>query len=504
MDFRKKIALCGIFGFALLAGAGVVQAGALGAPFIVNGSTPVDSKVPLDVTAGSGGDQAILFQDATLGGRYVRRYDSNGVALTSVETALGPYGEAVAVDRVGNHVVVETVPGLPGIYARIFNRAGAAIVNQYRLDTNTGGQQSGPVVAMNGDGVFAVTWTSYYSSTSTQYVQTRLFNPNGTARSAMLNVASATNTFIAPTGISVDGTGNAAIVWQQRDFSTPIGMSVWLRRYNSVGSALSSATQMNMGTDQAIYPHVSTNTEGALVATWSKYSAATDSRVIMAQRYTAAGAAAGGNFVVSSTMGNGQYQDVGMMDDGSFAVVWDNDNRYHVPSAIPTIYGRQYDSAGNAVAPELPISDGVASAFFAVVGMDLAGNFTASWRQYNPATAKMNVYARRYRMDTLPPITVLANQVPQGNFSGAAGSFQYFKFTIPAGTANFNLTMTGAGNADILLRYGALPTASIFDVSPGLSTSNESLLIGSPPAGDFYVAVWGSAAYSNVSLIVSY
>jgi hypothetical protein len=224
----------------------------------------------------------------------------------------------------------------------------------------------------------------------------------------------------------------------------------------------------------------------------------------MAQRYTAAGAAAGGNFVVSSTMGNGQYQDVGMMDDGSFAVVWDNDNRYHVPSAIPTIYGRQYDSAGNAVAPEFPISDGVASAFFAVVGMDLAGNFTASWRQYNPATAKMNVYARRYRMDTLPPITVLANQVPQGNFSGAAGSFQYFKFTIPAGTANFNLTMTGAGNADILLRYGALPTASIFDVSPGLSTSNESLLIGSPPAGDFYVAVWGSAAYSNVSLLVSY
>jgi hypothetical protein len=193
-----------------------------------------------------------------------------------------------------------------------------------------------------------------------------------------------------------------------------------------------------------------------------------------------------------------------MMDDGSFAVVWDNDNRYHVPSAIPAIYGRQYDSAGNPVAPEFLISDGVASSFFSVVGMDLAGNFTASWRQYDPATAKMNVYARRYRMDTLPPITVLANQVPQGNFSGAAGSFQYFKFTIPAGTASFNLTMAGAGNADLLLRYGALPTASIFDVSPGLSTSNESLQIGSPPAGDFYVAVWGSAAYSNVSLLVSY
>jgi hypothetical protein len=495
------ISLKGLGLLVLAAVAGSAQAGPLGAPFLVNGSSPNASRNLLDVTTGEGGDAGLLYLDNALQGRYIRRYDSQGTGYVPAEGTMGPSGEAIAIDRVGNQILVGLGTGSVGVYARVLNKAGVLVVPAFRVDTNLSGTQFLPTVAANGDGTFAVMWGTTFSSSSSA-MQARLYNLNGTARSGMLTVATASHTMIGGAHAALDAAGNATVVWQQRNFATPIGFSAWTRKYNSVGGSLLSAVRLDDVDGQALVPHVAVRPDGSAgVVVWSDLNGS--SRVIKGQRLSASGTKAGSNFVVSDTSGNTSQNDVAMMDDGSFAVVWDNHNTDVVPTSIPDVRIRQYTATGVAVAPEAIVSDGVLSNG-ARVGMDLAGNILVGYQRRNVAAAQWEIYARRYAMDTLPPITPIGNGVPVTGLSGAAGSWQYFKFNVPAGTPSLSLTMTGAGNADFLLRFAALPTPSAFDISPGLPTSNESVLVGSPPAGDFYIAVWGASAYSGVSVTVSY
>lgn len=500
MQFRKW-ASWGV-GSVCLAAALTVHAGAMTSPYAVSAT---GQEMPLEVAAGGNGDQIVLYRGSDSDPRFKQRYGSNGVELSSTGEALGTgFGDSVSADRVGNHVVVGTVPGLQGIYARVYNRTGALITPQFRVDGSSGGTQGNPVVAMNGNGVIAVAWSNHQPSVATQYVQIRLFNLDGTARSGIYNVASAGDQMIAPTGIALDASNNAAVVWQQRNYATPNGFNVWLRRYNGTGTALTGAMRMNDTTNQALYPHVAANSAGALIAAWSTYSPATDSRVITGQRYDATGTRIGGNFVISSTQGNGQYNDVGMMDDGSFAVTWANDNRYYVPTAVPTVYARQFNSTGTAVGPEFQVNSANAHAAFPFLGMDLAGNFTIAWRQYDAGAQKWGVHARRYLMDTRPAVATLVNNVAVPGLADATNSFRYFKLSVPSGVSKFTVTMTGAGDADLFIRFAALPTLDAFDISPAIDGSNEAVVVNSPPPGDYYIALWGYTAYSNVTLTASY
>lgn len=495
-----KWASCGAGAMLLTVVCGV-QAGSVTSPYAVS---TTGQEMPLEVSAGLNGDQILLYRKNDNDARFKHRYGSNGSALAAQEEALATgFGDSVAGDRAGNHVVVGTIPGLSGIHARVYDRAGNIITPQFRVDQNTAGSQVSPVVAMSTNGVIAVAWASYQPSLSTQYIQIRLFNRDGTPRSGTHNVASAGDQFISPTSITLDGGDNASLVWQQRNYATPTGLNVWLRRYGSTGSALTNAMKMNDSSEQALFPHVASNTAGALIATWSTYAPATNSRVIMGQRYDASGTRIGNNFVISSRQGNGQSQDVGMMDDGSFAVTWANDNRYNVPAAVPAIYARQFNNAGAAVGSEFKVNTSGTAADFPFIGMDLAGNFTIAWRQYSGG-AGGGLYARRYVMDTRPVVTTLTNNVAAQGLSGAAGSFRYFKINVPTGVSQFTVTMTGSGDADLLMRFAALPTLDAFDIGQAVNGSNEAFTVGAPPPGEYYIGMWGYAAYSNVSVKVSY
>jgi hypothetical protein len=504
MQIIKTIAVFVVASIAACATAHV-QAGPLTGAFLINDGATAGERVPLEIAAGDNGDHAVLLRNSANESRFTARYRSDGSLIGNGLGSIGNSGDAIAVDRVGNTAVVGLITGTPGLYARVYNRTGALITPQFRVDSGATGTLGYPVVAMNGDGLIAVTWSNYVASNSTKYVHYRMFNPNGTARSGVLTVASLVqNQLIEANGIAIDRLGNASVAYIQRNFSTPIGINVWMRRFNSVGTAIGSTVRVNDVADQALFPHIATNPDGNLVVSWSQYTSGANSRVIMAQRYNANGTRIGANVVVSNASGNGQYNDVGMMDDGSFTVGWDNDNRQSAPTSVPGAFARQYRNDGTAVAPEFRVSQDGVAAFYSQLAMDLAGKYTVVWRQYDGAAAKWSVYARRYVMDTLPLVTVLQNNVAVTGLSGAAGSSQFFKIAIPLGTPSFTVAMTGAGDADMLIRYAALPSFTAYDIFPAINGSNESVQVNNPPDGEFYIEVNGYQAYSNVSLLVSY
>jgi len=96
----------------------------------------------------------------------------------------------------------------------------------------------------------------------------------------------------------------------------------------------------------------------------------------------------------------------------------------------------------------------------------------------------------------------LVSGVPITNLSGATGDQKYFSISMPSGSTSLNLQMSGgSGDADLYVRYGALPTTTTWDYRPYLLGNNEGVTVSSPTAGTWYVMVRGYATYSGASLV---
>lgn len=102
-----------------------------------------------------------------------------------------------------------------------------------------------------------------------------------------------------------------------------------------------------------------------------------------------------------------------------------------------------------------------------------------------------------------PP--TLVNGQPVTSLSGAAKSERVYKINVPAGAANFKVNIQGSsGDADLYVKRGVLPTATIYDCRPYKYSSTEECSFTNPQAGDWYVAVRGFSDYSDVSLAATY
>jgi hypothetical protein len=84
--------------------------------------------------------------------------------------------------------------------------------------------------------------------------------------------------------------------------------------------------------------------------------------------------------------------------------------------------------------------------------------------------------------------------------SGAAGSYQYTKILVPAGTSQLKVAMTGPScgmlglscnpDLDLYVKNGAKPTTSSYDGSSAATTNSETVTITSPAAAYWYLGVY--------------
>ncbi|HEX3556280.1 MAG TPA: PPC domain-containing protein [Thermoanaerobaculia bacterium] len=103
------------------------------------------------------------------------------------------------------------------------------------------------------------------------------------------------------------------------------------------------------------------------------------------------------------------------------------------------------------------------------------------------------------------PETEVHDGVPQPNLSDdRPDGTRYFTIAVPPGTANLSIaTSGGTGNADLLVRFGALPTSTAFDAASRSKTNTERVDIASPQGGLFKIALVATAPYSGVTLLVT-
>jgi vibriolysin len=102
-------------------------------------------------------------------------------------------------------------------------------------------------------------------------------------------------------------------------------------------------------------------------------------------------------------------------------------------------------------------------------------------------------------------VTTLSNGQTVTGIAGATGSWTYYKITVPASQTLLKITMSGGtGDADLYVKRGAQPTATVYDYRPYLTGNAESVSVTNPVAGDWYIGINGFAAYSGVSLNATY
>lgn len=100
---------------------------------------------------------------------------------------------------------------------------------------------------------------------------------------------------------------------------------------------------------------------------------------------------------------------------------------------------------------------------------------------------------------------VLAKGVPVTGIALATDSSKVYSITVPAGARNLNFQLSGgSGDGDIYVKQGATPTTSSYDGKSDGGTNAESVTIGAPAAGTYYLLLNAYRTVSGASLVANY
>ncbi|MCE9924699.1 M4 family metallopeptidase [Aeromonas media] len=106
---------------------------------------------------------------------------------------------------------------------------------------------------------------------------------------------------------------------------------------------------------------------------------------------------------------------------------------------------------------------------------------------------------------TPQPDKVLQNGVAVTNLTAAKGGKLNYTVEVPTGKSQLVIASSGgSGDADLYVKFGAVPTGTSYDCRPYKSGNAETCTLNAPKAGSWHVQLSGFSAFSGVSLKASY
>ncbi|MCY7283011.1 MAG: hypothetical protein LH679_06115, partial [Cyanobacteria bacterium CAN_BIN43] len=257
-------------------------------------------------------------------------------------------------------------------------------------------------VAMAADGSFAIAWSSRgqdINGSAEWGAYIRFFAPNGTPTSAETKVSPNTLQNQSTTSITLLQNGNYVVTWSDDNEATPdISLSgVHARIYQPNGTAVGGEFLINQSTDGDQYNSaIATSANGKFVVTWVSNADPIDfENGVRARMFHSDGTAFGSEFQVNSVIAGNQLKpSVAMADDGSFVVVWESQGQDGEGAGV---YGQRYTAAGAKQGTEFLVNQTIAKdQKTASVAMAANGSFVVTWTSDEGATYGNEIYARRY------------------------------------------------------------------------------------------------------------
>lgn len=317
--------------------SGVAQ----GSEFRVNVTTANDQLAPA-IAMDPNGNFVVAWssasQDGSGDGVYIRKYDNTGTATTgeiraNTYTTANQNDPSVAMDNSGNFVVSWTSGASSGsgqqdgsqygVYAQRFDSSATKVGGEFKVNTHTANSQGTSAVAMDADGDFVVTWTSYLQDGSVAGVYAQRYNASGVAQGSEFRVNQVTANAQFFSHVAMDDAGNFVVAWGS-DGQDGSGNGVYARRYNSSGTALGNEFRVNTYTaNHQYFANIAMSGSGEFVIQWSSQGQDGSGYGIYAQRYTSAGATDGAEFRANTYTTSSQLIGTSAMDNnGNFILAW--------------------------------------------------------------------------------------------------------------------------------------------------------------------------------------
>lgn len=280
-----------------------------------------------------------------------------------------------------------------GIYAQRYDAAGVAVGSEFRVNTYTTDDQNFAQSAALADGGFLITWSSLGQDGNGYGVYAQRYDAAG----AVVGDEFRVNTYTASrqvysTATSL-GDGGFLVTWSSagQDGSD---FGIFAQRYDAAGLAAGGEFRVNTFTiGNQNNSTVTAFADGGFLVSWQSLGQDGSGLGIYAQRYDAAGAAVGGEFRVNTTTaGDQNYASVASLSGGGFVVTWQSLDQDALSTAV---YGQLYDAAGAAVGGEFRINTfTTGDQSFASVSALANGGFIVSWSSNGQDGSGWGTYAQ--------------------------------------------------------------------------------------------------------------
>ncbi|MEZ0372049.1 MAG: fibronectin type III domain-containing protein [Candidatus Sericytochromatia bacterium] len=347
------------------------------------------------------------YQDGDGIGIFAQRYNSAGVAQGSefqVNTYTGNHQRfpAVAIDADGDFVISWNSYGQDGdgvgVFAQRFNSAGVALGSEFQVNTYTSGAQLHSSLAMDASGDFVISWYGKHQNEDNYGVFARRYNSAGVAQASELHVNTFTTGNQHTTAVAMDADGDFVITWTSYGQDGDVS-GIFAQRYNSAGQAQASEFPVNSYTSSfQRSPAVAMDSTGNFVISWESVNQDGSSGGVYAQRYHSLGQAQGSVFAVNTyTTGLQRSPAIAMDAEGDFLISWHSAGQVG-EGYYYDVFAQRYNSQGQAQGTEFQVnSTTIGDQRDPAVAMDANGDFVIAWGTYHVVNEE--VFAQRYRAD---------------------------------------------------------------------------------------------------------
>jgi hypothetical protein len=369
------------------------------AEFAVNTRTTYDQK-DADVAADANGNFVVVWssyrQDGDSGGVFGQRFGANGGRVGEEfqinTTTHGNQGEpAVAMGVDGRFIVVWHGPASPedaneDIFARRFGANGAAVGDEFRVNSFTDGEQVCPRAAMNSDVNCVIVWESEgVPQVGKRGICGQRYDSSGTTAGSEFAVSDEASTWRYP-DVGMDEAGGFVVTYI-RDSSFK---SVWVRQFepNGAGLYLSSRVNDAFNFTSLTRPALAMDAGGNYVIAWDGHPDSYLEDDIYVKRYHRTHVPLHPQFRVNTTVAGAQCEPcVAISDDGDFVILWASETG--VASTEADIIGQRFPSQSEHIGEPLLLGDEFRLNTYradeqrhAIAAITGEGGFVGVWESY--------------------------------------------------------------------------------------------------------------------------
>jgi len=292
---------------------------------------------------------------------------------------------SAAMDSQGNFVVVwrddNDGNGIGQIYARGFNFDGSEKFGLMTVNSDPGGRQRNPVVAMEPAGDFVVVWEddSDDSDGSGNYdIFARGFHPDGTERFHDTVVNQTTDGQQLDPDVAMNSGGSFVVTWED-DIGDDGYYQIYARGFNADGTGKFDAMTVNsIYHGQQYSPAIAMDSAGGFVVVWEDDLDKDDEFQVLARGFDSNGLETFSDTTVNTIPG-GQHlaPDIVMDSVGNFVVTWEDDSD---DNGWFQIRARGFDLFGTEEFSPITInSDNTGQQYQPSIGMDAEGDCVVAW-----------------------------------------------------------------------------------------------------------------------------